>query len=391
MRPPPLLAALLALTAVRHLAAAPPALVYVGTYTNVEELPGHRHPAGPSSLGIYVFRFDRDRGQLTPLGLAAETRNPTYVAFAPSGRTLYAANEIYQYQGRASGAVSAFAVDRETGRLTLLNEVATGGTGTCYVRPDPAGRNLLLANFGSGSVAVVPVNPDGSLRPASAFIQDTGAGPNPRQAGPHAHSFNFSPDGRFAVEAEFGTDQLRVYRFDPDAGSLAPADPPFLALAPGSAPRHLTFHPNGRTAYCLGEIDSTITVLAYDAASGRFQRRQTVSTLPPDFQGKNTAAEVLVDRSGRFLYASNRGLNTIAVFAVGADGRLRPVAQVPAGGRTPRGFCLDPRGGWLLTANQDTNNVAVFALDPVTGIPAATGQSVPVRSAECVQFLPDGN
>jgi 6-phosphogluconolactonase len=378
----------LALAAPGILAAAPPAFVYVGSYTHLEELPNHRNPPGAASRGIYAFRFDRDTGKLTPLGLAAETRNPTYVTFSPSGRFLYAANEIYQFQGRPGGAVSAFAVDPATGALSFLNQVASGGAGTCYVRTDHAGRNLLLANFGSGSVAVLPVNPDGSLRAASAFVQDTGSGPNPRQAGPHAHSFNPAPDDRFAVAAEFGTDRLMVYRFDSAAGTLRPADPPLVALAPASAPRHFTFHPDGRTAYALGEIDSSITVLAYDGASGRLRPEQTVSTLPADFKGKNTAAEVLVDRAGRFLYASNRGLNTIAVFAIDGAGRLRPVAQVPSGGRTPRGFCLDPAGGWLLAANQDTNNVAVFALDPATGIPAATGETAEVRSAECVQFLP---
>jgi len=313
------------------------------------------------------------------------------VTFSPSGRYLYAANEIYQFQGQPAGAVSAFAVDPATGRLNFLNQVSAGGTGTCYVRTDHAGRNVLAANFGSGSVAVLPVNPDGTLRPASAFVQDTGSGPNPRQAGPHAHSFNISPDDRFAIEAEFGMDRLVVYRFDAAGGTLRPADPPFVAMAPASAPRHFTFHPNGRIAYGLGEIDSSITVLAYDPARGNFQIRQTISTLPADFKGKNTAAEVIVAPSGRFLYASNRGLNTIAVFAIGTDGRLAPVAQVPCGGRTPRGFCLDPLGHWLLTANQDTNNVAVFALDPATGIPAANGESVEVRSAECVQFQPQPN
>ena len=218
--------------------------------------------------------------------------------------------------------MSAFAVDPATGALTFLDQVASGGTGTCYVRSDHAGRNLLLANFGSGSVAVLPVNPGGSLRPASAFVQDAGHGPNPRQAGPHAHSFNVSPDDRFAVEAEFGTDQLVVYRLDAAAGTLRPADPPFVAMAPASAPRHFTFHPNGRIAYALGEIDSSITVLAYAATAGRFRILQTVSTLPDDFKGKNTAAEVIVDPSGRWLYASNRGLNSIAVFAIGGDGRL---------------------------------------------------------------------
>ena len=244
-----------------------------------------------------------------------------------------------------------------------------------------------MANFGSGSAAVLPLNPDGTLRPASAVVQDTGSGPNPRQAGPHTHSFNVTPDNRLAVAAEFGTDRLSVYRFDATAGSLRPADPPQVVLRPASAPRHFTFHPNGATAYSLNEIDSTVTVLAYDAARGSFRELQNLSTLPADFKGHNTAAEVLVHPSGRFLYASNRGHDSIAVFSIDAEGRLTPVAHVASGGRTPRGFSLDPSGRWLITANQDTHNIVVFALDPATGIPAPTGQSLEVRSPVGVKFL----
>jgi 6-phosphogluconolactonase len=367
---------------------AAPAFVYVGTYTNYEELPGHRHPAGETSRGLYGFSFDAATGVLTPLGVAAETRNPTYVTFAPSGAFLYAANEIYRYQGEAAGAVSAYAIDRTTGQLTFVNQVSSRGTGPCYVRTDHAGRNLLVANFGSGSVAVLPLQANGALRPASASIQDHGAGPNPRQAGPHAHSFNISPDDRFAIEAEFGLDRLVVYHFDGASGTLTPATPPFFATPPGAAPRHFTFHPDGKTAYCLDEIDSTLLVLGYDAPTGTFRRLQLLSTLPEDYRGPNTAAEVVVHPSGNFLYASNRGHNSIAVFSVDNEGRLRPLADVPCGGRTPRGFCVDATGRWLLVANQDTNNVVVFAIDPVAGIPVPTGQSVHVRMPVCVQFLP---
>jgi len=377
-----------ALAVARLASAEPPVFVFVGTYTHWDELPLHHNPPGSASRGIYRFRFDPENGRLTPLGLAAETRNPTWIAFAPSGRFLYAANEIYRFDGRAAGAVSAYAVDPATGTLAFLDQVSAGGTGTCFLRVDHSGRNVLLANFGSGSVAVLPVGADGSLRPASAFVQDTGAGPNPRQATPHAHSFNVSPDNRLAVEAEFSTDRLMVYRFDAAAGALRPADPPFVALAPGSAPRHFTFHPNGRLAYALDEIDSTLVALAYDGRAGRFGILQTISTLPDGFKGKNTAAEVLVHPSGRFLYASNRGDNSIAVFAIGSDGGLRPLAWVASGGRTPRGFCLDPAGRWLIAANQDTHNITVFSIDPATGIPAPTGQSLEVRSPVCVQFLP---
>lgn len=371
------------------LAAAPsPCFVYVGTYTDWELLvPVHHNPPGERSKGIYVFRFDTDSGKLTPLGLAAETANPTYVTFAASGRFLYAVNEIYQFQGAPTGTVSAFSIDAASGRLAFLNQVVSRGTGPCHISIDHTGRNLLVANFGSGSAAVLPLSADGTLQPASAVVQDTGSGPNPRQAGPHTHSFNVTPDNRFAIAAEFGTDRLSVYRFDAAAGSLRPADPPQVVLKPGSAPRHFTFHPNSAVAYSLNEIDSTVTVLAYDGARGTLRELQTLSTLPDGFKDRNTAAEVLVHPSGRFLYASNRGHNSIAVFAIDGTGRLKLVADVASGGRTPRGFSLDPSGRWLIAANQDTHNIAVFAIDPATGIPAPTGQSLEVRSPVGVKFL----
>lgn len=362
-------------------------LVYVGTYTNWEELgPNRRNPPGEASKGIYAFRFDRGSGELTSLGLAAETRNPTYVTFSPSGRNLYAVNELYQFQGQPAGAVSAFAIDATSGQLTLLNQVTARGTGTCHAVVDATGRNLLAANFGSGSVVVFPLDPDGALQPASAFEQDNGTGPHPRQAGPHAHAFNLTPDNRFALASEFGSDRLLIYRFDAAGGKLTPASPPELKLAPGSAPRHLAFHRDGKTAYSVNEIDNTITVIAYDAAAGTFRILETVPTLPADFTGRNTAAEVVVHPTGRFLYASNRGHHTLAVFAIAADGRLRSLAHVPSGGRTARGFSIDPSGRWLIAANQDTHNIAVFRIDLTTGVPAATGESHEVRSPVGVKF-----
>jgi 6-phosphogluconolactonase len=362
--------------------------VYAGTYTNWEELGPNRHnPPGEVSKGIYVFRFDLDSGKLTPLGLAAESRNPTYLTFAPSSRVLYATNELYSFHGEASGAVSAFAIDAATGRLTLLKQLAARGTGTCHASVDRSGRVLLAANFGSGSVAVFSLAPDGALRAMTAFEQDTGTGPNPRQAGPHAHAFNLTPDGRFAIASEFGSDRLRVYRLDVAEGKLAPADPPVMTLKAGSAPRHLAFRPTGDVAYSVNEIDSTLTVLAYNAARGTLRGLQTVSTLPTDFTGRNTAAEVVVHPNGKFLYVSNRGHHSIAVFTIAADGRVSLVTHVPCGGRTPRGFHVDADGRWLITANQDTHNLAVFAIDPRTGVPTPTGQTEEVRSPVCVKFL----
>jgi 6-phosphogluconolactonase len=363
-------------------------LVYVGTYTNWEALePPHRTPPGARSEGIYVFRFDSASGKLEPLGLAAAAENPTFLNFSPDGRFLYAANELYRFDDQASGAVSAFSVDRASGKLAFLNQVAARGTGTCYVRTDQTGKFLLLANYGSGSVAVAPVKPGGSLGAVASFVQQSGSGPSPRQAGPHAHSFNPTPDNRYAVAADLGADKLFVYRFDAATGSLAAANPPSLALKAGAGPRHLSFHPNGRFAYALNEIGSTVTVLAYNPARGAFRELQTVSTLPAGFQGNNTAAEVLVHPSGKFLYASNRGHNSIAVFAIDGKGLLQPLAYVSSQGRTPRGYSLDSEGRWLIAANKDTHNIAVFRIDPSTGIPAATGQSLEVRSPVCVRFL----
>ncbi|MSU23910.1 MAG: lactonase family protein [Opitutus sp.] len=367
-------------------------LVYVGTYTDWELFgPPRRNPPGPRSQGLYAFRFDPHRGQLTPLGVAAETPNPTYVTFSSSGRFLYAVNEIYHFEGTATGTVSAFAIDAASGRLTLLNQVVARGTGPCHLSIDRTGKNLLVANFGSGSAVVLPIHADGTLRPASALVQDTGSGPDPRQATPHTHAFNLTPDNRFALASEFGTDRLLVYRFDATAGSLTPAKPPQVLLKPGSGPRHLAFHPARQIAYSLNEIDSTITALCYDGDPGVFREIQNVSTLPTNFKGPNTAAEVLVHPTGKFLYASNRGLNSIAVFAIDHDGQIQIVANVPSGGETPRGFCLDGSGRWLIAANQDTHNLAVFVLDQTTGIPAPTGQSVEVRTPTGVKILAPEN
>lgn len=374
-----------------HFAAAASDFVYVGSYTDWELFgPPRRNPPGDRSQGIYVFQFDRETGRLTPRGLAAATDNPTYVTFSTSGKVLYAVNEIYRFQGETSGAVSAFAIDADTGRLTLINQVATRGTGACHAVVDRSGKNLLVANFGSGSVTVFPLASDGALRPASEFVQHTGSGPSPRQAGPHTHAINLAPDNRFAIASEFGADRLFVYRFDAANGKLHAAESPHVMLKPGAAPRHLAFHPDGRTAYSLNEIDNTITVLSYDAGRGTFAVMQNVPTLPAGFSERNTAAEVIVHPGGKFLYASNRGHHSIVVLAIDPEGRLRPLAHVPCGGRTPRGFSVDASGRWMIVAHQDTHTVAVFSIDPANGIPTATDQVEAVRTPTGVKFLPSG-
>lgn len=352
-------------------------LVYIGTYTR------------ENSKGIYAYRFDAATGKLSALGLAAETPHPSFLTVHPNRRYLYAVNEIDNYDGQKSGSVSAFAIDPKTGKLTLLNKVSSHGAGPCYVAADRSGKNVLLANYGGGSVAVFPVNEDGLLGQASAFVQHTGSSLDPRrQQRPHAHSINISPDNRFAVAADLGLDQLLVYRFDPAKGSLTANEPAFARLSPGAGPRHFAFHPGGRYGYVINELQSTVTLLAYDAARGSFKELQTISTLPKDFQGNNSTAEIQVHPTGRFLYGSNRGHDSIAVFTIDRDkGTLTSVEHVSTQGKTPRNFGIDPTGSYLFAANQNSNNIIVFRMDPKTGRLTPTSQILDVPTPVCVKFV----
>ncbi|MGO9084318.1 MAG: lactonase family protein [Candidatus Sulfotelmatobacter sp.] len=370
-------------------AAAPAAdkgryIVYVGPYTE----------GGSKSKGIYAYSYDADTAQITPLGLAAETTNPSWIALAPNGRFLYAVNEIQNYKGPNSGGLSAFSIDRDkdgraTGKLTFLNEVATRGADPCYVTVDKTGKYALVANYTGGSVAVFPIRDDGSLGEASAFVQHTGHGANPqRQEGPHAHSIILSPDNRFVYVNDLGLDELLVYKFDAAKGTLTPNDSPFAKLIAGAGPRHFALHPSGQFAYVISEMASTVTVFANDPKAGALRNLQTISTLPRDFKGKNDDAEVEVDPSGKFLYASNRGHDSIMVFAIdAARGTLTPVEYTPTQGKTPRSFEIDPTGTLLLAANQESNNIVVFRIDQKTGRLTPTGQVLDVAAPVCVKFL----
>jgi 6-phosphogluconolactonase len=353
-------------------------LVYVGTYTRA------------NSKGIYAYRFHPADGKLTPLGLAAETQNPSFLAVHPNGRFVYSVSEVDERNGEKSGGVSAFRIEPLSGKLTLLNTVSSKGAGPCHLLVDKTGKNVLVANYGSGSVASLPVKSDGSLSEASAFVQHKGSSVNPqRQEGPHAHSVNLSADNRFMIATDLGLDQALVYRFDASKGLLTPNDPPSAKVNPGAGPRHFAFHPAGKYAYVINEIQSTVTAFRYERGKGLFHELQTVSTLPADFKGKNSTAEIEVDRSGRFLYGSNRGRNSIAVFAIdGSKGTLTPVEDTPTQGKTPRNFAIDPTGAYLFAANQDTGNVVLFRVDPKTGRLTPSGQSVEVPSPVCVIFAP---
>ncbi|HEV8132141.1 MAG TPA: lactonase family protein [Acidobacteriota bacterium] len=357
-------------------ASVPDWLVYIGTYTRGD------------SRGIYAFRMNSATGSLRPLGLAAEIVNPSFLAVHPNQNFLYAVTETSQFREKPSGAVSAFAIDHESGKLRLLNQQSSGGAGPCYVTADPTGSDVLVANYGGGSVAVLPIEKDGSLRGASALVQHSGSSVNSeRQKEPHAHSINVDPKNRFAVAADLGIDKLLVYRFNAAKGTLQPNDPPFATVSPGAGPRHFTFHPSGRWAYVINELHCTVTVFSYDAKNGILKEIQTVSTLPVPAQDGYSTAEIRVHPSGKFLYGSNRGHDSIAVFSIDKRGMLTSLQHISTQGKTPRNFGLDPPGTWLLAANQNSDSVVVFRIDATAGRLSPAGQTIVVPSPVCVRFV----
>lgn len=354
-----------------------PELVFVGTYTSKT-----------ASKGIYAFRFDERNGKFSALGVGAESVDPSFVVVHPSGKFLYAVNEVGNFGGAKSGAVSAYAIDRATGKLTLLNQIASGGADPCSVTFDKTGKYLLVANYTGGNVAVFAVGADGKLGERSAFEQHEGHGVVPdRQDGPHAHWLVTSPDNRYALSADLGLDEVIVDKFDAAGGTLAPNDPPFAKVEAGAGPRHLVFSPNEKFVYVTNEIGSTVTVFAYDAAAGALEARQTISTLPRDYAGPNDTAEIAVHPSGKFLYVSNRGHNSIAVFGIAAkSGELTTIGNFPTRGKMPRNFAIDPTGHYLLVANQESNDIVVFRIDGSSGELASTGERVEVPAPVDIAF-----
>jgi len=354
--------------------------IYVGTYT------------GPKSKGIYALVMDTADGRLKPEGLAGEVANPSYLSVHPNGQFLYAAGELDTFAGKKSGAVSAFSIAADSGKLNLLNQQPSGGRGPCHLTVDGTGKNVLVANYSSGSVAVLPIAADGMLGEPTAMVQHQGSGPNRgRQEGPHAHSINLDAEGRFAVAADLGVDKLFVYRFDPAKGSLTANEPPAGSVAPGSGPRHFAFHPDGRHAYVINELTSTVAAFDYDPKAGTLREIQTLSALPADWSGRSFAAHILVHPSGRFLYASNRGHDSIAVFSVDEKtGRLSVVGHEPTLSKNPRNFGIDPSGAWLLAANQNADSLVLFRIHPKTGRLEDRGIKAEVPSPVCVRFLPLG-
>jgi len=347
-------------------------LVYIGT--------GSSEPG----QGIYVSKFDSSTGTLAEPELAAELKAPNFLEIHPSEEFLYTVS-----RDEEGGYVAAMAIEKPSGKLTMINKVSSKGEGPCHVNLDSRGRVCAIANYSSGSVASFLVKEDGGLSEATGFDQHKGKSVNPkRQEGPHAHSVNFSPDDRFLVAADLGMDKLLVYRVNYETGEISANDPAAAAVDPGAGPRHFTFHPSGKFAYVINEMASTVTAFSYDAEKGAFSSVQTISTLPEGFDGENTTAEVRVHPSGKFLYGSNRGHDSIAVFSIdGETGKLTPVEQEPTMGAIPRNFNLDPTGKWLLAANQDSGNVVVFAVDQATGELSATGGQVEAPRPMCIRFV----
>jgi 6-phosphogluconolactonase len=357
-----------------------PYLVYVGTYTTKQ-----------ASKGIYAYRFDANTGQLTSIGLAAESTDPSFVAVHPNGKYLYAVNEVGDFNGMKSGAVSSFAIDRKSGTLKQLNQVSTHGAGPCFVSLDKTGRFVLVANYDGGSVATFAIQDDGSLSLVKGFVQHSGSGVDKeRQEGPHAHWIGVSPDNRFALVADLGLDDVMVYKFDDVRGGLTPNTPPYAEVKPGTGPRHLAFHPNGKFVYLLTEMGSSVTTFAYSAQKGSLSALQTVPALPKDYSGVREAAEIVVHPSGKFVYASNRGTaNSIAAYKVDASkGTLTPAGIFSTRGQIPRNFTIDPTGRFLLAANEDSGNIVVFRMDAATGELTPTGQVEELPAPVCITFVP---
>jgi 6-phosphogluconolactonase len=356
--------------------------VYVGTYTR------------GASKGIYRLELDLKTGKLSAPSLAGKAIDPSFLAIHPSRRFLYAVNEIDKFQTSSSGAISAFAIDPKTGDLTLLNQESSRGAGPCHVVVDQQGRHVLAANYGGGSVCVLPILADGRLAPASSFIQHRGSGPNPkRQEGPHAHSINLDQANRFAFVADLGLDRVFIYKYGPSRGTLTAASPDHVAVPPNSGPRHFTFHPDNRHAYVINELASTITAFDYDANSGVLTPIQTISTLPEGFKGENSTADIHVHPSGKFLYGSNRDKgNSIAIFAIDPQtGKLTPRGHQSHRVKTPRNFGIDPTGAYLLVASQSSNEIVVFRINQETGALAPTGSTAEVPVPVCLQFMPKGS
>lgn len=334
---------------------------------------------------IHAFQLDPAEGELKPLHRTAGIENPFFIAISPNEKYLYATQAPKQH-GAGDEAVFAYALEGRTGKLNFLNQQPSLGTATCYVDVDATGKSVLLANYLSGSVAALPVNENGSLRPAASFLQHAGSSVDPqRQKGPHAHSIVTSPNNEFVLAADLGLDQLLSYRLDPATAQLTPARQPFARTAPGAGPRHLTFHPSGKHLYVINELSDTVTMYDYDIDSGLMIERQTVSTLPAEAEGDmNWTADLKITPDGKFLYGTNRGHDSLASYKIGDDGRLTRLAVVPSGGKNPQNLAITPGGELLLCANMGGGQVTVFRIDGATGGLTRVGEPIHMPNPSCI-------
>jgi 6-phosphogluconolactonase len=355
-----------------------PAYVFVGTYTR-----------GTDSRGIYVYRFDNSTGALHETSVAEGIENPSFLAVHPNAKYLYSSDEIDSFENQYAGAVSAFAIDAQSGKLTLLNRQSAGGTSPCHLVVDPAGRHVLVVGYGSGTVAVLPIGDDGQLQPVADLIQHQGSSIDPvRQSSPHPHEIIVAPGGKFALVPDLGLDQILQYRFNSGTARLTANEPPYASAAPGAGPRHLAFHPDGRRAYVINELDLTVSAFDFDAEHGLLSHLETTSAVPEGIGRTGVSgAEIAVHPSGNFLYASLRGLDQIVSFRIDqSTGRLTPLERISTGGKTPRSFTIDPSGKWLLAANHGSGTIAVFRIKE-SGQLEATSEQASVPSPVCLQFL----
>lgn len=353
--------------------------LFIGTYSRGESI----------SEGIYTCRFDTVSGTLSEPSLAAEADNPSFLAIHPTQRFLFACIETNDFQGKPSGAVSAFKIDRATGKLTLLNQQATGGGAPCHCTVDGTGRFLLVANYLGGNAAVFPINDDGSLAERSCLINHIGSGPDKgRQEAPHAHSINLSADNRFAYVADLGIDRIMIYRFDSQAGILAPSASDSAALTAGSGPRHFCIHPSGKFAFCNSELTCEVNAFSRDAMSGRLTAIQSISTLPENYTGRKSTAECIVHPSGNFLYVSNRGHDSVAVYQINQNNGTLTMMEIPkSGGKEPRNFFITNDGKWLIAENQNSDNVIVFEIDQKNGRLTQQKSQITVGQPVCIRAL----
>ncbi len=356
--------------------------VYIGTYTG-------KSSRGNESKGIYASELDLKSGKLSEPVLMAETVGPSFLALHPDGTHLYAIGEISDFGGKKAGAISAFLIeDPKTGKLKALNQQSSGGAGPCHLIVDKTGKYVLAANYGGGSCCAIEIKPDGTLGEITSFVQHEGKGTDPgRQKEPHGHSINISSDNRFAFCADLGLDKVLVYKLQ--AGKLVPNDPPAADVAPGAGPRHFAFHPSGKFAYVINEMGNTVTAFSYDAAVGKLTEIQSIGTLPEGFKGDSYTAEVVVHPSGKFLYGSNRGQDSLAIFALDEkSGKLSAAGHQAEGIKWPRNFNVDPTGQYLLACNERADSILVFSIDLSTGGLKPTTSKITVGQPVCVKFVP---